>query len=430
MAAVGRRQLAKLAIAAILAIPVFATLAITQADYIWRQFLVSRSALDVVKCYYGESGLVNDSCLQPTTSSPYATTMIRAAWTKYSDDALLVTANKWRQGRYAILAWQIGFAQLMAGQLHQAVKTWEPAISVMPIEDVLLQNGNTAEQEAEFSRAEAQYLAYTLLRPSADRYELLGNFYLRAGQPAQAVYAFEQGAILGSTALEAYLQGRADELRGDLQSATRQYRQAISGGVEGIMAHVYLAKILAFRLGEWDAAIMVCQSAVERAPHDYACYEILGLIYARQEDIPSAVAWLESGVRQVDGRYAATYQSLFHQRIGYLLLKDGRLIEAESHFTDAIKLLSSNAEAYQGLASIYSRKGDLQAALVAIQKAIDAQLSRGYVVPHSWYVQLAETLERLGDMQQSLRAYQAALLLAPNDPHIIEREQALRNAGR
>jgi len=51
-------------------------------------------------------------------------------------------------------------------------------------------------------------------------------------------------------------------------------------------------------------------------------------------------------------------------------------------------------------------------------------------VPYTWYVQLAEMLERMGDVQQSLKVYQEALLLAPNDSYIIEREQALRNASK
>jgi len=406
-----------------------AVFGITKTEYAVDTFLSSRAALIAVKCYYG-SNASNDTCLRMVINDSYPAAMVQATWEEYDDDALFATANKWSRERYAMLAWKVGFAHLIRGQLYQAVRIWKPAISVMPIEDMLLQNGNIAEQKAELSRAEALYLAYVLLHPSADRYELLGDFYLRAGRSVEAAHAFEQGAVLGTKALRSYLQGRAAESKGDFQLATQQYRQAISDDVKGIKAYVRLAKILAFKLGEWHAAIMICQSAVSIAPHDYACYEVLGLAYAWLGDNPSAIAWLEMGIRQVDDRYATAYQSLFHQRIGFLLLKDDRLSEAESHFMEAIKLSPSNAEAYQGLASIYDRKGNLQAAIIAIQKAIDTQLNRGYIVPYTWYVQLAEMLERMGDVQQSLKVYQEALLLAPNDSYIIEREQALRNASK
>jgi len=110
-----------------------AVFGITKTEYAVETFLSSRAALLTVKCYYG-SNTRNDTCLRMAINDSYPAAIVQATWEEYDDDALLATANKWSRERYAMLAWKAGFAQLIRGQLYQAVRIWKPAISVMPID--------------------------------------------------------------------------------------------------------------------------------------------------------------------------------------------------------------------------------------------------------------------------------------------------------
>jgi len=324
-------------------------------------------------------------------------------------------------GKFELLTWQLGLALFDNGDVDDVVQVWRFKLNTVSIEDSLLRQGNKAEISGDLLVAERSYRAYVFLNPIPERFEFLGEFYLRTGRSSEAIEIFRQSQDIANEPMRAYLSGRIAEEEGNYLSAEEAFRRAIASGYEGIAVRVHLAKILAFRLGDWDQAISVCREAITIFPGDYQCYEILSLIYANNGDIQAAIDWLEIGVSSIESRYATTLQSSFQQRIGFLYLEQDQIEQAETHFKLAIALNPNNAEAYYGLAGVFIENNNYESGADILESAIKNRIRTGKNVPYSWYDQLGNAYEQLGDIQSALVAYREALLINPQDPVATER---------
>jgi len=331
-------------------------------------------------------------------------------------------------GRARIYTWHLGFSLLALGRLDDAVRVWKQTPDIASeLEAALLLRGNESEAAVQPQNAELSYKAYLLLNPTFDRYEFLGDFYIRVGQDSKAIEAFKQGSRIATKTDSAFLAGRIAELQEDWNVAAGYYRQAIEEGSSSIAPGVRLAKILIYRLGDQESGITICEQVIQIDAGDYACYEILGQVYIARGNSHKAIEWLTLGAVNVTGRYRNIYKSGFYNQIGWILLDLERPDEAEANFNKALSLSLYNADARRGLAFVSIAKGDFLSAAQALEQAIEVQGEQRGAVSYSWYDELGGIYEQVGDISSAKQFYEKALSLNPDDGFALDRIAALRN---
>ena len=388
------------------------------------------AGLMILKSYYGVLPRIPEPVLSGSTPS-YSSIMVSIARGNYEIAEDELGNNRWSPERQQMIAYQLGFSLFRNGQIEKAARTWKMfLLDTSWLESILLTQGREAEDSQQVLAAERYYQAYALLNPVADHYELLGDFYLRHNLHAKAVEAFEQGKANASIPVRFYLDGRKAEAEGNWVVAVDSYRNAIASRIDGVAVYIRLAKVLAYDMGKLDDAIPFCLEATKISPGNYACYEILGVIYAAKGDGQRSIDWLDLGTRRVTGTYQNLYQSLFQQKAGSSLLEEGEYDRAEIYFMTAIRYNKFNAEAYYGLSLIYSARGDLSESVEALEQAVTVQIGQGQEVPCDWYNHLGELYERLSNVGAAFQAYEETLKLCPQDEYALKKIEILRNADK
>lgn len=92
-----------------------------------------------------------------------------------------------------------------------------------------------------------------------------------------------------------------------------------------------------------------------------------------------------------------------HRSLGWVLLEQNRLTEAQRHLQWAIQLNPDNAEAYNNLGNVWARSDQLAAAIAAYERAL--QIAPDY--PRAHY-NLAMALARSGDLDGAASHFQLA----------------------
>lgn len=384
----------------------------------------------VLKNYYGVLPRLPEPILSNSTPS-YVSVMLGIARGNYKIGEDELGNHVWSPERQQMIAYQLGFSLFRNGQIEKAARTWKMyLIETSWLESTLLTRGREAEDSQQVLEAEHYYQAYALLNPDADHYELLGDFYLRNNFIAQAVNAFEQGKANAPIPVRFYLDGLKAEAVGNWVVAVDSYRNAIASKIDGVAVYIRLAKVLVNDMGELDAAIPFCLEATKISPGNYACYEILGDIYAAKGDYQSSIDWLDLGTRRVTGTDQNFYQSLFQQKAGSISLGERKYDNAEIYFMTAIRYNNFNAEAYYGLSLIDLARGDFFESVKALEQAITIQIGRGQQVPCDWYNHLGELYERLNNVGAALQAYEETLKLCPQNEYALIKIEVLRNADK
>jgi tetratricopeptide (TPR) repeat protein len=195
----------------------------------------------------------------------------------------------------------------------------------------------------------------------------LGASYYRAGKYDQAIAPLERSIALGRTTYEPHLYlAIALAHLGKDSEADAELRQAYKGPVpDGLgwsafgLAHA--------GLGQWDRAADCYRKAAEGAPENQLMFELWGEGLQEKGDMPGAMAAWRRALELQPGYLDASIN------LGVALAQAGRTDEAISLLTAAIKAHpheEHTADAYVNLGTVYTHRGEWDAAEAADQQAL------------------------------------------------------------
>jgi len=241
------------------------------------------------------------------------------------------------------------------------------------IADLLIAEGNRAEDEGRLSEACDRYRAAAKAAPGYARAHLNLGIGLEAG--------------------------------GDVEGALQAYETAL--GLDPRSAYVCynFGKLLATR-GVLARAQLLLLSALETKPEFPEASVVLSGVYDAQGNLAAAAAALEAALAQRPDYAGALYN------YSTVLAKLGRTAEAEGALQRTLAADPGNVDAMKLLASALARRGRLEEAAVWYRSALAAQPG------------LADALSDLGDvlfelnrLEEAGQCYRRAIAL---DPSLIE----------
>jgi len=175
-------------------------------------------------------------------------------------------------------------------------------------------------------------------------------------------------------------------------------------------------------LGDTAAAVPYCIEATKRDPANYACYELLGLLYERRQELTNAMRWYKEGLDHVK---RLSYRAMFWRRLGDIAFKENNLEKATIAYQSAILENQYETAAHQGLAQVFAAQGHLSAAVESLKRAIQLERAKDKSIPSLWFRDLGEYHEKQGDLAQAIEAYLKAVENDPNNIGVLKRIQRL-----
>lgn len=151
-----------------------------------------------------------------------------------------------------------------------------------------------------------------------------------------------------------------------------------------------------------DVALKSCQELIIKYPNDANLQHLLGLIYAKMEDINTAISHFNLAIK-IDPN-----QAIFHNNISNAYKLIGNFEFAVRHLHTALQIAPNNAESYNNLGSLYYSKGDINNAIPQFSKAIRLN-------PNIWeaHYNLANSFIKKDMVQQAIQHYITVLKLNP-----------------
>lgn len=201
----------------------------------------------------------------------------------------------------------------------------------------------------------------------------LAYFYFRTQQYPQAKQVYMELARMTPQNFKPYLfMGLMADKEEDYRNAIRYLRQAMPlvndgliDSLRGKLLETYSKAIAeAKRQGLMGEAIDYYGEVIEMLPNNRSVYYELGEAYQEKGDTDAAMAAYQNAIKISPGFYAAAYTSL-----GFQILNQGRLDEAESIFVEALTK-EPNASAASGRCKVLAAKGDTAKALEACYLAV------------------------------------------------------------
>ena len=191
-----------------------------------------------------------------------------------------------------------------------------------------------------------------------------GNQYLRRGNSAQALSAYDEAIKLNPNLSDAH-RGRGLALKslrkyGDAEIA---YKKAIELDSSNVQAYFSLGKLYSAQDRTSEALAVYDLAVAQNANWEKPYYE-KAVLYQKLKEYKKAAAALRMAT-QLKPDYDKAYYLL-----GRILLADAKYDEAISAFETATALKSKYYQAHWGIARAYNKKGDFKASLSAAQTAI------------------------------------------------------------
>jgi len=197
---------------------------------------------------------------------------------------------------------------------------------------------------------------------------------------------------------------------GQTDKAMPYYRNAIRLAPQ--KATVYHDHGLALLdLGQVDDAIGEFQKALKLEPAAPDVLLSMSMALEQKGQIAEAKTWCVQALQQRGNwleRYNGEYQ------MGSLLVRQGRLEEALTHYRQAVALKPDFAEAYNGLGVAWLKLGQPEPAILEFQKALQAQpeLAEAQVNLAVAYEAWAGGLAAGGDFPKAMEMLRAAVQIA------------------
>lgn len=157
-----------------------------------------------------------------------------------------------------------------------------------------------------------------------------------------------------------------------------------------------------------DSAVSVLRTAVEQRPKDIQTATLLAVAYQRVSNYDAA--------RKVLEPLAASYpeDADLQYNLGYLYTAIGDRANAIKAYKKAITLRSNFGQAWFNLGIAYADEGFIEEAINAFQRAAIQLPSRAA----NCYNSIAVLYRRSGSFDESVKAHQQSIALAPQDPEM------------
>jgi tetratricopeptide (TPR) repeat protein len=205
-----------------------------------------------------------------------------------------------------------------------------------------------------------------------------------------------------ATPSEAMATAKAHHQAGSLQEAEQVYRQILAAEPTNVDAW-HLLGVVAWQLGEPEAAAECIGRALELKP-DYAeGHNSLGIVLQAQGRLEEAVARYRRAV-ELD-----PLASESHYNLGLALQEQEKLDDAAECYRRALDARPDHAEAYNNLGNILKEKGDLDEAIACHRRA--AELKPEFAEAH---YNLANALQEKRQWEEAAACYERALALRPD----------------
>lgn len=311
----------------------------------------------------------------------------------------------------------------LAAQAHRGLKQWNEAIAAL---EVAL---SRPAPPADLLGIEEE-LGDGILEA------MLGDCYLDAGRPAEAVTHYQAALHLDwETPGTCVNHARALALAGDLEGATRLLEQTIARNPTLAPAYRALG-LVHLQAGRAEAAIQALERAVALDASNAETWTRLAAVYAdtgenvrAREAAERAAAlspdleaiWLALGAiferLEADDRALECFacaaerapaSATAYARLGSAYLKAGCLAEAETCLETAVRLAPEDAAALDGLGFVYLKQGRYESAALLLGSAIQVDPHRAQS-----YLNLGLALGKLGRREDAAFCIERALLLDP-----------------
>jgi tetratricopeptide (TPR) repeat protein len=196
--------------------------------------------------------------------------------------------------------------------------------------------------------------------------------------------------------------GAALSTKGQLEEATRQYREAVRVKPDYPQGRINLGLALG-QEGRSDEAITQLREGLRLDPKFRDGHYLLGLALVQIGQIDEAIREFKLALH-VNPDHADT-----HNDLGLALGRKGRINEAILHFQTAVRLKPDHASAHINLGVALARRGQLDEAIREYQQAVRLKPADGDLLYN-----LAAALAKRGQLDEAIRYYQEALRREPD----------------
>ncbi len=274
----------------------------------------------------------------------------------------------------------LGAVRLATGQLNEAMDSYNRALSLQPnsadaylgLASVYDSSGRAADAERAFEKA-------IQLRPdwpiAFNRY---GGFCLSRGRYEKAAELYRRVIQLTPDAYRGYVNlGAALQLLGRYDEAVKNYEKSIAVAPNS-WAYSNLGT-LRFSQRRYSEACTAFEKATQLAPNDYVIWANLGDSYrwapGRRADATTAY---DKSIATARAALAINPKSaMAHATIGMSLAKTGKLDAAGTEIHVALQIDPTDRNVLYKAAVVAQLRGDSEAALSWLQRAVDAGYTAG-----------------------------------------------------
>ena len=192
------------------------------------------------------------------------------------------------------------------------------------------------------------------------------------------------------------------------------YNNPHAGGQNPVKAQaMYQRAMQAFRNGDDNACIQLCQAGLNFNHADKNLIHLMALAYARAGDNYNAMMQFRAAL-SLDYNFLEC-----RNNFGVFMMKTGKIKEAKKEFEECIKINPNYAEPHYHRGEILKQQGDLEAAIEEFRTAVtlkpkypEANRDLGLAI----YEQYSQG--KLKDISESLDKLQEAAKLIPQDPMV------------
>ncbi|MCS5613326.1 MAG: tetratricopeptide repeat protein, partial [Candidatus Poribacteria bacterium] len=310
-----------------------------------------------------------------------------------------------------------------SGQLKEAATIYKQVLDTDPANvDALHLLGLVSHQSGQSTTAIALIKRALVVSPDhPDFLRNLANILRESGKFEEAIQVCRRIIELQPRSAEGYYElGVNFQIAGQLQQSALAYQKSIDIYPDDSKVHVYLAAVL-LKLKKFGKAIDACQKAIQISSENFLAYNILGNIYKEQGKLEEAIRFYQ---------YAISIQPNvpeIHSNLGDAFKESNRLDEAIQVYLQAIEIKPNIAQVHANIGFVFYQK------LVDLENTgsiVDSLMAPSYLdrvvqsyqraikidpdCPAEVYNNFGLALNRQGEFQPAVRAYQKALETDPN----------------
>lgn len=232
----------------------------------------------------------------------------------------------------------------------------------------------------------------------------LAQFYMNTGNAAEAAKVIEDGLKTAPTNLDLLI------AKTDIYAAkkdTKNMRKVI----ETIKTSHPQSPIGYYRMGQllaverkYDLALHEFETALQKQPRAWETLAAIVNIHLAQNRPDNAVRWLNQRLEQ------APQDAFINELIGEVYAAQQNHAEAEARFRKAIELNPNWSLPYGNLAKTLQAKGDLRGSIAVYEQGLKALPNDTVLMLY-----LASTYERVEDFAKAIETHEAVLQKEPNN---------------